>query len=120
MSEDWSGLAAEVADALGEVSGNQAQLVESVTVGATPVRPGTTTKVRHPLAATETKFTWKELQSGAVQTGDLKLVVQAPPFTPEPAKHTIEWGGKPYQIMDAQPLRPDGAVTVLCALHLRA
>lgn len=120
MSEDWAGVASEVAGAYGEVSENTATLIVITTTGGngTPTNPGTIVETTYEASATEAAFSWDERQSTAIQQGDLKLSTAVFPIQPDTSMK-IEWAGRRYQIISAKPLRPDGVTAIKYALHLR-
>lgn len=120
MSEDWAGVAAEVGAAYGEVSETSATLIVITTTGGngTPTNPGTPVETPYSASATETEFSWREQQTGAIQMGDLKLSTAVFPVQPDTSMK-IEWAGRRYQIISAKPLRPDGVTAIKYALHLR-
>jgi len=119
VSVDWAGVAAEVAQALGEVSENKAALiVTTVTGGGTPSNPGTETTTEYQIAAYESAFTWQERQGSAIQSGDMKLITAAPAVQPDTSMK-VRWAGNTYQIIKAEPTRPDGATALVYMLHLR-
>lgn len=119
MSEDWAAAAADIAAGL-EEAGGEASLVQVTRTGGSAADPesGTPTTVLHTMKALETDFETRELASGSVQTGDIKIMTTVPDI--EPTKTLpMRWAGHDYSVQRFQRLAPNGSDVLAYFWHLR-
>lgn len=118
-TKDYSPQIAKVAAKLAKY-GADASLVEVTRTGGSAADPesGTPTTVLHTMKALETDFETRELASGSVQTGDIKIMTTVPDI--EPTKTLpMRWAGHDYSVQGFQRLAPNGSVVIAYFWHLR-
>jgi len=112
MSEDFAAVAAEVAEALGEV-GSTAYLVNTTTSGGTAFNPGTPTEAETSVTAVITEYSAREIDGTVIQHGDRKALVSAPagvsiPTTNTKLRFKPSGGDEDFQIINVMPIQPQG------------
>lgn len=112
MSEDWSGIAAEVAEALSEV-GTVATIERAGSLDETTYPPKPGAPVTLTFSAVIGSYTAKDRAGTNIAATDVKLLLSADDLTAEPKNgDKVVVSGKKYSVVNVTATKPAGVAVV--------